>query len=847
MKSKNMLQFAMNFTAKLEDLFENSASDFEISKLFKERIKAYHDSLQNRFIENLGKDFLVKHTRTYDSIISDMYKTVLRQLFGTYLPMRNSIPITIVALGSYGREQLSIHSDIDLMIVFEKIEGYNSELIIEKLLYLAWDAGLKLGHRVHEVHDIVDASIEDITIHTAMLEARFIVGSNFTWHASQRELNRLRLHNQKAYILAKIEEAHIRRKKFPISMQPNIKEGVGSLRDANLLFWIAKTLFGIDKLIDLVPTYFKEEDYREYRIALELIFRLRSALHLASGKQQDQLTLDYIPQIKQMLGFKDEKRLVSKVLQAQAVIDRFTQIHVKKMIRGLLTNSYHFATIKKSRIKEGIYLIENRLYASYHTKPLSVDGLFELLLQLEDRAYNIDPSFIHFVAQSDIQRPFKVKTYRLFRTFFRRNHIYTHLKLFYDAGILEQLFSSFKKVMYLPQFDGYHHYSVDLHSIKCVEALETMSDTYIASLYEELHVDMRSLLKVVVLFHDLGKGRKQDHSEVGAKLISAFGKKLKFTEVQIETMALLVKQHITMSIVAQRENIYNEKTLYKFMAKIKNATNLKLLYILTYADISGVGANVYNTHSARLLNELYLAALEVASQSDRISDATKRLRIENRIKNSESYLSLPNILRKKVLQIESNLFYFKHQPNDIISIAKRVKDLQDYSYSIHTTGALSIEIFRRVPFNLGYLLGKLQHLDVISMEVFTLFDEVKYFKIEFLHTLESDALETINEIVEDSFDMERTITQAQVSIKKGEIAIDCEHSLKYAECVVHTANQRGLLSYIVDKFEQFNINIVTAKIHSTKHKARDHFLIEKQHNMCDNSKELITSIIKGNS
>ena len=842
-----MLQFAMNFTAQLEDLFENNASDFEISKLFKARINNYHDTLQNRFIENLGKDFLVKHTKMYDAIISDMYKTVLRQLFGTYLPMRNSIPITIVALGSYGREQLSIHSDIDLMIVFEKTQGYNSELIIEKLLYLAWDAGLKLGHRVHEVHDIVKASIEDITIQTAMLEARFIVGSNFTWHATQRELNRLRLHNQKEYLFAKIDEAHARRKKYPISMQPNIKEGVGSLRDANLLFWVAKTLFGIDKLIDLVPSYLSEEGYKEYRIALELIFRLRLALHLASGKQQDQLTLDYLPQIKDMLGFKDEKRLVTKILHAQAVIDKFTQIHVKKMLHTLLIGSYTHTTLKSGRIAKDIYLLNDRLFASFHAKALTLDALFELLLSLEEKPYNYDPSFIYLVSQTIIRRPFKVKTYRLIRTFFRRNAIYNHLMLFYNAGIIDQIFSSFKKVMYLPQFDGYHHYSVDLHSIKCVQALENIKDETIAALYEELHVDMRSLLKITVLFHDLGKGRKQDHSEVGAKLITAFGKKLKFSPTQIETMALLVRQHITMSIVAQRENIYNEKTLYKFMAKVKNAQNLQLLYILTYADISGVGENVYTTHTAKLLNELYQAALEVASQSDRITDATKRLRIENRIKNSSEYATLPNILRKKTLQIESNLFYFKHNPSDIITIAKEARNVSEYSYSLKNDGALSIEIFRRVPFNLGYLLGKLQHLDVVSMEVFTLFDEIKYFKIEFLHGISDDAIVSVGEIVEDSFDMDKTVSQYDITLKKEDITIDCDHSRNYAEFSVHTANQRGLLSYIVNKFEAFNINIVTAKIHSTKHKARDHFLIEKQHNMCDNSEKLIDSLIKGNS
>ncbi|MEJ2373646.1 MAG: DUF294 nucleotidyltransferase-like domain-containing protein [Sulfurimonas sp.] len=229
----------MDILLQIEDIIEKNGSDFELSKLFKQYIKEYKDSLHELFEKNQGKDFLVRHTKKLDSIIELMYKTVLRRTFGNYLPMRSSIPIAIVALGSYGREQLCVHSDIDLLIVYEDVHGYNSELIIEKLFYLALDAGLKLGHRVHEVQDIFKASNEDITIKTALLEGRFICGSSFTWHATSRELSKMRHYNQKEFILSKIEEAQQRRRRFSISMEPNIKEGVGGLRDAQLIFWVA--------------------------------------------------------------------------------------------------------------------------------------------------------------------------------------------------------------------------------------------------------------------------------------------------------------------------------------------------------------------------------------------------------------------------------------------------------------------------------------------------------------------------------------------------------------------------------------------------------------------------------
>jgi [protein-PII] uridylyltransferase len=832
----------MSIVEQIEDLIEKNASDFEISKIFKAYISEYKASLPELFESNQGKDFLVKHTRALDTVISQMYKTVLRRSFGNYLPMRSSIPIAIVALGSYGREQLCVHSDIDLMIVYEEVEGYHTDKLIEKLLYLAWDAGLKLGHRVHEVSDIPKAAEEDITIRTALMESRFITGSTFTWHATERMLNQVRFNDPKSFILAKIDEAHERRAKHPFSMQPNIKEGVGGLRDSQLLYWIARTIYGVENLRALTGKLFSDEAYREYRMSLELLYRVRSALHLITNKQQDQLVLEHMPTIARMLGFKNEKKLTTKVLEASWRINNFTKIFVKKMIRPYLYEPKELADYKSSRIAPGYYALENRLFASYKILPKSIDDLLELLLSLEDRIWRTDPSFLRQFTYVKIQHPIKAKTYALLRKLFEREHVYPFLYLFYNAGILHQLIPAFKKVHNLPQFDGYHHYPVDLHSIECVHALENITDPFINELYHSLSVKERALLKITVLLHDAGKGRKQDHSDVGVKLIGPFAKNLKFSEEERERAAVLVKHHILMSNVAFRENIHNEKTLYKFMSNVKDERNLKLLYILTYADINGVGPGTYTAFSAKLLRELYDASLEIAQQSDRITDATKRLRIEKRLKNLPTFAELPRVFQKKVFSIESNLFFFRHKPEEILGIALQAREVGEFSYRFSTTGGFSIEIFRRIPLNLGYLLGKLSYLDVASMEIFTLFDEIKYFKIVFLHQPGEEAMESIKEIVEDAFDMSREVTLQKPLIKPYEITLDCDHSMAYAQMNVHTANQRGLLAYIVHCFDKEQINIATAKIHSTKNKARDHFLIEKQNQMCDNAQNLIEQL-----
>jgi len=832
----------MNLPLEIEDIIDTNGTDFELSKLFKRYINEYKESLPNLFEKNQGKDFLVLHTKKLDSIMSLMYKTVLRRLFGDYLPMRSSIPIAIVALGSYGREQLCVHSDIDLLIVYEDVEGYNAKLIIEKLFYLALDSGLKLGHRVHETSDLFRAANEDLTIRTSLMESRLIIGSPFTWQETGRQLTRIRLHNQKEFLIDKVQEAQIRRKKFPVSMEPNIKESVGGLRDSQLLYWIAHTIYGINTIKELVGIVYSEESYKEYRIALELMFRVRSALHLITKKQEDTLHLEYIPSVAKMLGFNDQIKLATKVIAAGWRIDNFTRIFTKKMIRPYLYDAQMIAKLRHGRIRQGLYEFNGRAYISYNHKFDNSNQLLELLLSLEDKNYKFDSGVLSNLTYTKIFHPLSESTYALLKQLLQRKYTYYFLKLFYDAGILHELFGNFRKVRHMPQFDGYHHYPVDIHSVECISALENIKEPFIQELHDTLSDDEKLIVKITTLFHDTGKGRKQDHSEVGAKLIVPFLKKMKMSQEMQERAVVLVKHHILMSNVAFKENIYNEKTLYKFMSKVGDVKNLNMLYVLTYADINGVGGGTYNSFNSKLLHDLYKSALEVAQNKHRITDAKKRLIIEKRVQNLIEFKQLPRSLQKKILTIESNLFFFKHTPHNIIEVAQKARETKAYSFTLKNENSLTIEIFRKTPLNLGFLLASLSHISVASMEIFTLFDDIKYFKIDFIQKVDESELFLVENKIDAAFDMSKETKLKDIVIKREEISIDFEHSLTHAEILIHTKNQNGLLAYVMHCFDSLNINIVTAKIHSSKYKVRDSFLMDKNNDICNNA-ELIYEML----
>ena len=839
----------MDLKFQIEEFLNQNLSEFEISKAINNRVKEYFSSLDDIFKKFQGKEFLVKHTKFIDSIIQSIYKVAIRKMFELYVPMSNSIPITLVALGSYAREQLAPYSDIDLMIVYEDVEGYNTKALIEKILYIIWGTKLKLGHRVHSLNELLKVSREDDTIKTALIESRFICGSKYLWVKVENELNKIRKDGQKEFIFKKIEEANLRRERNPISMEPNIKEGVGSLRDANLLFWIANTVYGVKRLKDLSNIVFSDDEYKEFRLALEWLFKIRVALHLVANKKEDRLLFQYIPDVAKKLNIKGKNRqktqqiLASRTLQALHTIDIFSQIYTKKIIRKFLYEPQNISILKTKRVCKNTYICNDKIYSSYFEKEICLKDLLNILNSHSFKEY--DPSFINFAKKVRYPKTLDTNSKAMIKKLIFKDELYPILKLLYDSNLLPTVIPPLKKIMFLPQFDGYHHFPADIHSIYTIKHLENIKDKFIKTIYDSLTPQYKALLKLSTLLHDSGKGRVQDHRVVGKKLFENFAKKLGFDNELIKRGSLLVQYHTDMSNTAFKEDIYSEKTILSFTAKLKDEKNLEMLYILTYADINAVGKGVWNSYNASLLKELYLLAKASFNKKEILGEVEKRLKKEETLKRNREFLTLPKSLQKNILSIESNLFFIKHKPKEIIEISIFANNTKDFSYKIENRNFLSIKILRKKPLNLGYLLGKLTFLDIASMDIFKLFDDIKYFVINFRERVEEDNIEFIKNIIEDSFDMKKSIKLKKLEIKKDEIKIDCNHSQTYASMFLNTKNQKGLLAYIASIFDKYGIDIATAKAWTMKNRARDMFLIEKNGNFCNNKEKIIEFLTKG--
>ncbi|NOR55376.1 MAG: HD domain-containing protein [Sulfurovum sp.] len=817
--------------AQIETLLYENAADFEIAKVLKAEIKTYFDTLEETFATSGGKDFLVKHSKKIDSILKLVFKVAHRNMFGDYMPMKNSLPVAMVALGSYGREQLCVHSDIDLMFVYKEVPGYNTKEMIEKMLYILWDAGLKLGHRVHTVDDLFNISKTDITIKTALIESRFIEGSQFIWTEAQNALTQIRYDDPSAFIEAKLKEQKMKHEKFPLTMEPNLKEGVGGFRDANLVYWIGKVLFNTNNIKNLPLIVVTEQEYREFRIALEFLFRVRSALHLVAGKKEDTLRLDLIPDVAKFLGYDHSKeahrKFTKRVTGSLKVIRLYSIIWLDILSRGYVKES------------EDRYLV-------YPTAEIDdVNGLVGQLCDYAHSPFEAHATFLQKLIHASKPEQLTPAYYENIRKIFYQKHAYSVLDTLSYAKLLKYIIPPIKKVVDLPQFDGYHQYAVDIHSLKCLEHLENIKDPFIRTLFDALDPDEKAMLKIVTFLHDAGKGREKDHHLVGATLFKLFARDLKMKSSLIEKGVTLIHYHTLMSNVAQRQDLHSEKTILKFASHFQSKKRLDLIYILTYADMSGVGRDIYNTFTAKLIKTLYRQSIEALEHKEALGETAKRVKKERLLKENPLFLALKKSEQKKILAIPSNLLFTRYTSSEIVEIAQKAFNLSAYTYSLKNSSYLTIEILREKSLNLGYLLTKLAHLGVRNMDIVKIFDNAKYFKIDFTEKVEEDDLPRIEQIIEDSFVISERGTLASPLIEKDEIHIDCKHSNNYAALYLNCKDRKGLLAYVIDLFDAMGIEIATAKIHTLKDITKDIFLIEKNGNFCHNVDIIIEKLTKG--
>jgi [protein-PII] uridylyltransferase len=593
-----------------------------------------------------------------DEIIRALFDFARLKVYPSLNPSESE-RLAVVAVGGYGRGTLAPGSDIDLLFVLPYKQTAWGESIVEFILYALWDTRQKVGHATRSVDDCIRLAKTDNTILTAILEARYICGNRELFEdLTLRFRQEIVAAGARIFIANKLAERDARHMKAGESrylVEPDVKDGKGGLRDLHTLFWIAKFIYAANSPDELAKKgAFTREELAVFRKCEDFLWAVRCHLHFVSGRGDDRLSFDRQPELAERLGYKSHGGLKH--------VERFMKHYflVAKDV-GDLTRIF-CASLEAQQIAEAPALSRmlGKLVPRRKTKlgdasGFRVDG--KRINISDQHVFDADPAnFIRIFALADAGNveihPDAVKLLRssmgrltrsaienpeanalFLKVLTESNDPETLLRLMNEAGVLGRFIPDFGRIVAMMQFNMYHHYTVDEHLIRTVGILKeiergALEGDHPLSTHIFPTLQSRRALYVAALLHDVAKGRQEDHSIAGEKVALALCPRLGLSPAETETVAWLIRYHLLMSETAQMRDLNDYKTILDFSKIVQSPERLKLLLILTVADIRAVGPGVWNGWKGQLLRTLYFEAEPVLtgghtgiSRKERLAEA----------------------------------------------------------------------------------------------------------------------------------------------------------------------------------------------------------------------------------
>ncbi|HEU4961979.1 MAG TPA: [protein-PII] uridylyltransferase [Sphingomonas sp.] len=577
-----------------------------------------------------GQAFLI------DQILRLLYDVTTNRLHPNANPT-GAERLTLIAVGGYGRGEMAPFSDVDIGFLTPWKQPAWAEQVIESILYSLWDLGLKVGHSSRSLDEMIRQSKADITVRTALLEARYIWGDTQLYdEAARRFKAEVQADTARRFIADKLAEREARHRRMGDSryvVEPNVKEGKGGLRDLQTLFWIGKYAYNVRYAADLVGAgLLTQAEYRQFNRAENFLWAVRCQLHSIAGRAEDRLTFDMQREIAGRMRYADrpgksavERFMQFYFLQAKAVGD-LTGVFLAHLDEAFAARGRRFGlpTIRRRPRKlHGFVLDRGRLAIPsddfFRADPVRLIELFQLA---DLHGLEIHPLAMRAAARDaklvdDIRRSPQANALFLDVLTSPRDPE-TVLRWMNEAGVFGRFIPDFGRVVAQMQFDMYHHYTVDEHTIRAIGLLATIEKGNLKAdhplstgILKHIVPTSRRVLYVAVLIHDIAKGRGGDHSVLGAEVAQRLCPRLGLTPAETETVAWLVRHHLLMSATAFKRDLADFKTILDFCEVVKSPERLKLLIVLTVVDIRAVGPGIWNGWKKQLLTNLYDAAEEV--------------------------------------------------------------------------------------------------------------------------------------------------------------------------------------------------------------------------------------------
>lgn len=854
---------------------------FDTAYTFDERRSALCDA-GRRLLEENRASLLEKHRKgapggeivgAYTALIDGLIDTLFRAVSVDFDPDVQS-HITLIATGGYGRSELNPRSDIDIMFLSSGKLETEIKTISERLLYLLWDMALDVGHSLRTNEDCLEVASGDITIRTSLLDSRFVTGSKELFEVYEKQVMPDILgKNSQKFIEEKIKESNIRREKYESTvylLEPNIKEGEGGLRDLHTALWVSRVKYKAKNLQELViKGVVSDHEAASYRSALEHIWRVRNELHFLSPRKNEQINFDQQEKIAHFLGYRDTKKAPAVEQFMQDYYFQATQIeHLSSGLINRVTDAEKgdgiFGRISRRQLESHFYTLRGELRLSkpslFETEPEKMMLAFVLSHRLQVEFSVELKGFIRANLHriNDKVRRHKVMAggfLEILRTLRPKADV---LYAMHHLQFLNFFMPEFRRVYCKVQHDAYHIFTVDIHSIMAVEEIAKLLHGVYAEkkpLLTRLADDIgkKDLLMLAVLLHDVGKGEGKNHSVRGAEMIPTIARRLGLKREDRDRLEFLVLHHLDMAHISQRRDLSDDKMIDQFARTMGMTETLKMLYLLTFADIKAVGPDVWSEWKGFLLQELYNKTYSVLergnfrydTRSDRVKERKQKVVLalteefgERKVKNALKTMSNRYLLSHRSAEITQHVRLALGRKDKTLALQVEHDKVNDFTWVYLSTTdvpGLFSTIAGVMAANGINILGAhiytrsngeaLDILEVRGQAGSKLENPKKWVKIE----------KDLNAAIEGRKRVSKMVSKRKTSSLLPEkpkpqfasrVDIDNEISDNYTVIDIYTADEVGLLYKITRVLSDLSLYIGVAKISTKVDQVADTFYVK---------------------
>jgi [protein-PII] uridylyltransferase len=814
-----------------------------------------------------------------DEIIRILYDAATRYLYNSSIHS-SAERMAVVATGGYGRGLMAPESDTDLLFVLPYKQTAWGEQVAEAILYCLWDMGLKVGHATRSVDECIRQARADMTIRTALLETRFLTGDAELYSELVERFDKEVVEGTAAeFVSAKLaerEERHRRSGQSRYLVEPNVKDGKGGLRDLHTLFWIAKYVYRARLAAELVNKgVFDAHEYRTFRRCEDILWSVRCHIHFVAGRAEERLSFDMQREIAVRLGYtshpglQDVERFMKHYFLVAKQVGALTAILCAKL-EDQETKQAPALSRMMARLRPGSkrrrvpgaddFIVDNNrinLAAPdvFRRDPVNLIRMFRLA-QKNNLAFH--PDAMRAVTRSlrliNTQLRENPEANRLFLEILTSDNAEIVLRHLNETGVLGRFIRAFGKIVAMMQFNMYHHYTVDEHLLRCVGFLQEIERggneefAVATDLMRKIRPDHRAVLYVSVLLHDIAKGQPEDHSQAGAKVARRLCPRLGFSAADTELVAWLIEKHLTMSTVAQSRDLSDRKTIEKFAAVVESVEQMKLLTILTTADIRGVGPGVWNGWKAQLIRTLYYETEPVLTGGFSEVNRAERIRAAE-AEFRAAFTEWP--------EAELSTYVAKHYPAYWLKVelARKIRHARFLRASEQAGHKLAINVgfdeARGVteltilavdhPWLLSIIAGACASAgaNIVDAQIYTTTDGRALDTIAITREYDRDEDEgrratRIGDMIEDVLEGKLRLPEVVAKRGKGklkpftvepEVAINNQWSDRYTVIEVSGLDRPGLLYQLTAAISKLNLNIASAHVATFGERARDVFYV----------------------